>query len=171
VAALIAAGESAAGISGLDGRLTSAVQLAPEMGFVGRPVDTDARLLDLLVNAGYLPVVACIAGDADGTIFNVNADQMAVSCATGWNADKLMFLTDVPGVKNSAGEVVRVLNAGQIRGLIESGTAHGGMQAKLEAALSALASGINEVTIASGHEKRVCQLLLAGSSVGTRLHA
>ncbi len=171
VAALLAAGESAVGISGVDGLLTSAVQLAPEMGFVGRPVKSDGRLLDLLVNAGYLPVVACLAGDAQGSVFNVNADQMAVSCAIGWRADKLLFLTDVAGVKNAAGEVVPVLDLRDMRGLIDSGVAHGGMQAKLEAVTLALTSGVEEVTIASGSELRVCQRLLAGDALGTRLCA
>lgn len=166
VAALLAAGESAIGISGLDGRLTGAVRLAPEMGFVGRPVETDSRLLDLLVNAGYLPVVACIAGDAQGTIYNVNADQMAVSCAIAWNADKLMFLTDVPGVKDSTGNVLPFLNTKQVRELIENGVAHGGMQTKLEAAVSALAAGIQEITIASGNQSRMDRL---PDGTGTRL--
>jgi acetylglutamate kinase len=170
VAALIAHGEAAVGISGVDGVLTTAVQLAPEMQFVGKPVKSDGRLLDLLVNAGYLPVVACLAGDAHGAIYNVNADQMAVSCAVGWRADRLIFLTDVAGVKNASGDLARVLSTKQIRELIDSGVAHGGMQAKLEAAQVALEAGIEEVTIASGNEARICRRLLGGESVGTRLH-
>ncbi len=169
VAALIAAGEAAVGLSGIDGGLTKAVQLSPEMQFVGRPAATEGRLLDLLVNAGYLPVVACLAGDAQGAIFNVNADQMAVSCATGWRADKLIFLTDVAGVKNAAGEVVRFLTTGQIRELIATGVARGGMQAKLEAATAALEAGIEEVLIAPGQEARVLKRLIAGEAMGTRL--
>ncbi len=171
VAALIAAGEAAVGLSGIDGRLTTAIQLDPVLKFVGRPVKTDGRLLDLLVNAGYLPVIACLAASDQGVIFNVNADQMAASCAVGWRADKLIFLTDVPGVRNASGKVASVLNATQIRELIESGVAHGGMQAKLEAASSALASGIAEVLIAPGSEGKVCRRLLAGESIGTRLCA
>ncbi|HZS55532.1 MAG TPA: acetylglutamate kinase [Bryobacteraceae bacterium] len=171
VATITALGEAAVGLSGVDGSLTSAVQLSPEMEFVGKPVKTDARLLDLLVNSGYLPVVACIAGDSKGTIFNVNADQMAVSCAAGWRAGKLIFLTDVPGVKDASGTVAPNLNTDQIRGLISAGVAHGGMQAKLEAAISALACGLEEVIIASGTEPDVCRRLLAGEGIGTRLSA
>jgi acetylglutamate kinase len=171
VAAITAAGEAAVGLSGVDGSLTKAIQLAPEMEFVGRPVKTDARLLNLLVNAGYLPVVACLAGDSKGAIFNVNADQMAVSCAAGWRADKLIFLTDVPGVKNAAGNVAPLLTTTQIRELISTGVAHGGMQAKLEAAALALASGIEEVIVAPGDELNVCRRLLAGEAIGTRLCA
>jgi acetylglutamate kinase len=171
VATITALGEAAVGLSGVDGSLTSAVQLSPEMGFVGRPVKTDARLLDLLVNSGYLPVVACIAGDSKGTIFNVNADQMAVSCAAGWRAGKLIFLTDVPGVKDASGAVARTLNVEQVRELIAAGVAQGGMQAKLEAAILALASGLEEVIIASGNEANVCRRLLAGENLGSRLCA
>jgi acetylglutamate kinase len=169
VAALIAARATPVGISGVDGLLTRAVQLAPEMEFVGRPVKTESRLLDLLIQANYLPVIACLAVDSKGTIFNVNADQMAVSCAAGWRADKLIFLTDVPGVKNASGEIASVLNTVQMRDLIDAGIAYGGMQAKLEAAGLALASGIEEVVIASGSEARVCERLLAGECIGTRL--
>ena len=97
VAALCAAGGSAVGLSGVDGLLTLALPVNPELQFVGKPQRTDGKLLNVLVQAGYVPTVACIAADAQGNIYNVNADQMAVSCAVGWGADKLFFLTDVPG--------------------------------------------------------------------------
>lgn len=171
VAAVLAAGETAVGLSGIDGLLTSAVPLAPELQFVGRPVKTDSRLLDLLVNSGYLPVVACLAGNSEGVIFNVNADQMAVSCAAGWRAHKLIFLTDVPGVRNAAGQVAPVLTTAETVDLIASGVAHGGMQAKLEASTLALRLGIEEVIIAPGNEVKICQRLLAGEPIGTRLCA
>ncbi len=169
VSAIVAAGESAVGLSGVDGPLTSAVQFHPELGSVGKPCKTDGRLLNLLVNAGYLPVIACIAGDKNGNIYNVNADQMAVSCAAGWQADKLLFLTDVAGVKDGADRILTHLAAEDIGRLIESGVAHGGMQAKLEAALAALNGGLDEVIIASGREPNICMRLLAGEELGTRL--
>jgi acetylglutamate kinase len=169
VAAIVAAGGSAVGLSGVDGCLTKAEILNPELGFVGTPVKTDGRLLDLLVQAGYLPVVACVAGDSRGNILNVNADQMAVSCASGWHAAKLIFLTDVPGVKDGAGQLIPLLPVVAVAGLIDGGIAHGGMQAKLEAAVHGLESGISEVTIASGREPAVCTRLLAGESLGTRV--
>ncbi|HEY1212811.1 MAG TPA: acetylglutamate kinase, partial [Bryobacteraceae bacterium] len=147
-----------------------AEQLRPELGFVGRPVRTSGRLLDLLLQGEYLPVVACVAGDQSGAIFNVNADQMAVSCASGWGADRLIFLTDVPGVMDDTGRVIADLTASDIKGLVKSGVAHGGMQAKLEAALAALESGIDKVSIASGHELNVCLRLLDGEKLGTGLY-
>jgi acetylglutamate kinase len=116
-----------------------------------------------------VPVVACIAADAEGNIYNVNADQMAVSCAVGWNADKLFFLTDVPGVKNVDGNVLPELTREEVSDLINSGVAHGGMQAKLESALWALEGGLSEVVIAAGQQPEICSRLLAGERIGTRL--
>lgn len=169
VSSLVAAGKRAVGLSGVDGPLTTAEQLDPDLGFVGKPVDTDGNLLDLLVAGGYTPVVACIAGDMQGCIYNVNADQMAVCCASGWRAEKLFFLTDVPGVKSASGEVIRNLNAERVAELITSGVATGGMQAKLEAAMTALHNGLAEVTIALGRESNICERLLHGEAAGTRL--
>jgi acetylglutamate kinase len=171
VSALIHAGRNAVGLSGVDGCLTIASQLAPELGYVGKPVKTDNRLLEVLLGAGYTPVVACIAGDAQGNIYNVNADQMAASCASGWGADKLIFLTDVQGVKGPDGEVVPELTRKEITRLISLGVAHGGMHAKLDAAAAALDAGLGEVIIAAGHEVRVCSRLAAGEALGTRVRA
>jgi acetylglutamate kinase len=168
VSALIAAGRPAVGLSGVDGGLTTAEPVNSELGFVGQPGRTDERLLDLLVRAGYLPVVACLAGDASGNIYNVNADQMAVSCALGWKADKLLFLTDVAGVHDGSGTVLPHLGTREIGELIRSGIAQGGMQAKLEAVRLALQNGLAEVVVASGHEPGICARLLAGEAVGSR---
>ncbi len=168
-AALIAAGIPAVGLSGVDGLLTAAEQLNAELGFVGHPVRTEGRLLSVLLKAGYMPVVACIAGDQNGNIYNVNADQMAVSCALGWGADRLLFLTDVDGVKDSNGAIVSQLDEATIDELIRSGVAHGGMQAKLEAARYALRNGVPEAVVASGREPDICERLLAGEALGSRL--
>ncbi len=172
VAALCAAGGSSVGVSGVDGLLTSALPVNPELQFVGKPQRTDGKLLNVLVQAGYVPTVACIAADAHGNIYNVNADQMAVSCAVGWNADKLLFLTDVPGVKTAQGHVAPRLTPQDVTELIQSGVAHGGMQAKLESAVWALEGGLSEVVIAPGQEADICgRLLLAGNQTGTRISA
>jgi acetylglutamate kinase len=171
VSALLAAGVAGLGLSGIDGGLTHVIQLNPDLGFVGKPIGTDGALLRLLGKAGYVPVVACIAADSHGTIYNVNADEMAVSCAIGWHADRLVFLTDVPGVKNDRDQVISALTRKGVKELIQSGRAHGGMRAKLEAAIGALDQGLDEVTIASGHETDVCVRLFAGEPLGTRLQS
>ena len=169
VMALVAAGVRAVGLSGVDGPLTVAEQLDARLGYVGRPVETDGRLLDLLSQSGYVPTVACVAGDRQGHIYNVNADQMAVSCAAGWGVQKLVFLTDVAGVRDGSGTILARLDMQEGRALIANGIAHGGMQAKLEAAESALRSGVDEVVIASGREPNVCMRLMGSEQVGTRI--
>lgn len=171
VSAFVKAGSQAVGLSGIDACLTEAVQLDPALGAVGHPVRTRPELLNLLCANGYLPVVACVAGDRHGNIFNVNADQMAVACAVGFEADQLHFLTDVDGVRDAASGVVSTLTIADCEELIRTGVATGGMQAKLNAASEALRGGIGQVIIAPGTLPGACGRLLAGESIGTRLLA
>ena len=169
VASFVAAGAKAVGLSGIDASLTEAEQMHADLGAVGRPIRSDAAILDLLTTNGYLPVVACVAGDKQGRIFNVNADQMAVACASGYRADHLLFLTDVDGVKDSDGNVVSNLTPVGCEKLIAGGIATGGMQAKLNAATDALKNGIAQVIIAPGSLERAAERILAGEPIGTRL--
>ena len=125
-----------------------------DLGAVGRPVRSNVAILNLLAINGYLPVVACVAGDKQGHIYNVNADQMAVACASGYGADQLIFLTDVPGVKSADGEIIPTLTPSDCEKLISTGVATGGMQAKLNAATDALQNGIGQVIIAPGGLER-----------------
>jgi acetylglutamate kinase len=144
VSAFVACGAPAVGLSGMDALLTE-----------GKPIRSDARLLEGLLDLKYLPVVACLAGDRQGRFYNVNADQMAVSVAGALRVDKLWFLTDVDGVKSSDNVVYSELTISQCRKLIESGVATGGMQAKLESAMDAIQTGAGK--------------LLTGVTCGTRL--
>jgi acetylglutamate kinase len=167
VASLVAAGARAVGLSGIDACLAEAEPMNDELGAVGRLVRCDPELLDTLVNAGFLPVVACVAGDRQGRIFNVNADQMAVACALGFRAERLLFLTDVDGVRNANGEVVSRLGIDEAKRLIAGGVATAGMQAKLTAADQALAEGVAEVIIAPGGAPDVVSQLVSGQRLGT----
>jgi acetylglutamate kinase len=169
VSAIIRAGALAVGLSGVDGLLTRAVPLDPELGFVGYPHETDPCLLDLFSKSGYLPVIACVAADEQGNIYNVNADQMAVSCALHWRSDVLILLTDVDGVKDEHGHVVDRLTGWEIEALIASGVAKGGMCAKLTAATHAMQAGLEEIVIASGRHPGICHRILSGEAIGTRL--
>ena len=169
VASMVAAGANAVGLSGIDGCLVEAELLRPELGQVGRPVRSNTGLLDCLTGAGYLPVVACVAGDRQGRIYNVNADQMAVAVASGFRAERLVFLTDVEGVLDSGKRLLPVLSLDQSQDLIRRGIATGGMQAKLTAAGEALRSGIPQVVIAPGAAENVLARLLASEVLGTRL--
>jgi acetylglutamate kinase len=168
VAALIEAGAPAVGLSGVDGGLMTAEPLRPELGAVGRPVHCHAALLQLLTDNGYLPVVACLAGDRQGRIYNVNADQMAVACAVGFQADQLFFLTDVDGVLGADKRPLPLLTLKESEDLIHQGLATGGMLAKLNSAGEALNNGLWEVIIAPGSAPRGIERLLAGESLGTR---
>lgn len=167
--ALLRAGARAVGISGLDGLLAESEALSPELGAVGRVVRTHPEVLDCLIAGGFLPVVACVGGSADGSVYNVNADQMAVACAAGFRADRLLFLTDVPGVMDAEKNVLSRLTPGDCRRLISAGVAAGGMEAKLNAACAALDGGVPQVLIAPGAENSVVQRLLAGEALGTVL--
>ena len=169
VASLNRAGALAVGLTGIDALLAEAEQLDPALGAVGRVTRSNAGLLELLSANRYLPVVACVAGDRAGNIYNVNADQMAVACAAAFRARQLIFLTDVAGVMDGSHEVRPLLTAGEARALIASGVATGGMQAKLNAALAALEAGIAEVRIAPGAADRVLGRILEGEALGTRL--
>ena len=169
VASLVEAGSRAVGLSGIDACLTEAEPMHAELGAVGRPVKSNPELLWLLTNNGYVPVVACVAGDRSGRIYNVNADQMAVACASGFGADRLIFLTDVEGVRGSEGTVLPMLTPTDCEQLIRQGVASGGMEAKLNAATDALSNGISEVVIAPGALEHAVERLCSGQAIGTRL--
>jgi acetylglutamate kinase len=169
VAAFIACGVPAVGLSGMDALLTEARPMGDELGFVGKAVRSDPRLLHTLIEFKYLPVIACVAGDRQGNFFNVNADQMAVSVAAALKVDKLLFLTDVDGVRGQDNQVCSTLSLDECRHLIENGVAAGGMRAKLESAAEALEAGIPEVVIAPGAWPDIVAKLLRGAEIGTRL--
>ncbi|MFB3775949.1 MAG: acetylglutamate kinase [Bryobacteraceae bacterium] len=169
VAALIEAGAEAVGLSGIDGCLVEAELLRADLGQVGRPVRANARLLDCLLAGGFLPVVACVAGDRQGRIYNVNADQMAVACAAAFQADKLVFLTDVDGVLGADKQRIPLLSLSAAEALIAGGVATGGMQAKLTSAGQAIREGVPEVIIAPGAAEGGLGRLLGGEALGTRM--
>jgi len=169
VAAFAAVGAPAVGLSGVDAGLAEAEPLNPELGFVGKPVRSNPKVLEVLTSNHLLPVVACVAGDSAGNMYNVNADQMAVACARAFRVDKLLFLTDVDGVRCASGGIMPELSVEQCRQLIGDGVATGGMQAKLESAISGLEAGIGEVVIAPGAREGIVGDLVAGKRVGTRI--
>ena len=169
VASLVAAGAEAVGISGIDACLVEAEQMDPALGAVGRVLKANPGLLRTLIAGGYLPVVACVGGDRQGHLYNVNADQMAVACAAGFGADLLVFLTDVAGVLDGDKRLLPQLSAAESQALIASGVATGGMQAKLNAAHSALEQGVGQVRIAPGAAEGILERVLADEPAGTRM--
>ena len=159
----------AVGISGIEGALVEAEQMDPALGSVGRVTHADPALLDALLAGGFLPVVACVAADREGHLYNVNADQMAVACAVAFGANQLIFLTDVPGVLDAGRCLLPQLTMAQSESLISTGVATGGMLAKLHAAAGALRQGVPQVRICAGAADGVLERILAGGEPGTRL--
>jgi acetylglutamate kinase len=141
VVAIQALGGKAVGLSGCDGNLLWAGVKSPEMGYVGEIVAVDPTPLTLLLNAGYMPVVAPISfGSVEGrvTMLNVNGDTAAGEIAAALAAEKLIFLTDVDGIHDGSGQVVPKLNLAEAKDVLASGVASGGMIPKIEASLKAL---------------------------------
>jgi acetylglutamate kinase len=169
VSSLVEAGAKAVGLSGIDACLAEAEPLRAEFGAVGRVVRSNPEVLHVLTAAGFVPVVACVAGDRAGRVYNVNADSMAVACATAFGADRLIFLTDVDGVRGADGSVIPSLTPEACARLVADGIATGGMQAKLNSASEAVRSGIAQVIVAPGIVEGAAARIVAGECIGTRL--
>jgi len=141
VVAIQALGGKAVGLSGCDGNLLWSSVKSPGMGYVGDIVAVDPTPLKLLLNAGYMPVLAPISfGSVEGrvTLLNVNGDTAAGEIAAALAADKLVFLTDVNRIRDGSGQAVSKLNLMQAGDMVASGVASGGMIPKIEASLRAL---------------------------------
>jgi len=150
VAAIQLAGMPAIGFCGGDGmtfRARKKFVHGRDLGFVGEICFAEPCWIEALWQQGGIPVLASLALGADGEYYNVNADEMAASCAAACHANTLIFLTDVPGVKDAAGSVMPWLTTKQVPGLIADSTIAGGMLPKLEACSNALRRGVGRVRI------------------------
>jgi acetylglutamate kinase len=151
VQAINDAGGRAVGLSGKDDDLMVCVADDPELGFVGRPVEMNVQVLRDLYGAGIIPVVAPVAtGMAENETFNVNGDTAAGAIAGALQADRLLLLTDVAGVKDDKGEVLTQLGSARAQEMIETGVIKGGMIPKVETALAAIEAGVRAVVILDG---------------------
>ena len=156
VASLVGEGVRALGLSGEDAALVTATPLDPErLGHVGQPHRINVELLWLLLDAGYLPVLSPVSRNACagrggalplGDALNVNGDDAASAIAVALAARELLLVADVPGVMVD-GAVVSKLDAHATADLLRNGSATGGMRAKLQAGLSAVAGGVERVRI------------------------
>ncbi|MFG5381002.1 acetylglutamate kinase [Yoonia sp. R2-816] len=161
VQAIMDEGGRAVGLSGKDDDLMVAEADDPELGFVGKPVEMNVQVLRDLYSAGIIPVVAPVATGMDMLeTFNVNGDTAAGAIAGALKADRLLLLTDVPGVKDASGEVVTQLTTDQVGAMIADGTIAGGMIPKTETALAALEQGVRAVVILDGRLPNACLLEL-----------
>jgi acetylglutamate kinase len=136
-------GGKAIGLSGVDGGVVAGKNKNSALGLTAEELTVDVKLLRILLNTGYMPVVApvCLNSDysnnARSNILNVNGDTIAAQIAAALKAAKLIFLTDVPGIYDNSKNVISHVDSVTARTMIESGTASGGMIAKLEAGLIA----------------------------------
>jgi acetylglutamate kinase len=158
VAALVAAGVRAVGLTGVDAGFAPAKRASGyrtssgavvDLGFVGDPVDADPALLELLTARGYVPVVASLGVD-DGVVLNVNADVMAGRIAAALRSPELVIAGGTAGVLDGNGQPIPTLDVDGIDRLIASGTATAGMIAKLDACRAALHQGVARVRIVDG---------------------
>ena len=149
VAAIGEAGQPAIGMCGGDLRMVLASKKKqPDLGYVGEVSAPWMRSwIERFWDAGVVPVVSSLALGFDGEYYNVNADQMASAFAVACDADALVYLTDVAGVKDADGAVLRWLDVNAIAGMVEQATVSGGMLPKLEACTSALKKGVTRVRI------------------------
>jgi acetylglutamate kinase len=170
VAALRDVGVDAVGLSGVDGGLLVAERVEG-MGLVAHVVGLRRDLLDSLLVADQVPVVAPLARDEQGIVCNVNADDAAAGIAAGLGARQLVLMTDVDGIRDADGGRLDTLTAGEAEALIESGVIDGGMVPKVRAAVSALGWEGAEAIIADSAAPDALARALDDPTFGTRIGA
>ena len=181
VGTIAAEGGKAIGLCGKDGNMVRArrvtrtvvdpdsnIEKVVDLGFVGEPEHVDRTVLDAVINAEIIPVLAPVAIGSDGETYNVNADTFAGAIAGALKAKRLLLLTDVPGVLDKDRRLIPELTIDQCRRLIADGTITGGMIPKVETCIYALDQGVEAVVILDGKEAHAVLLeLLTDHGAGT----
>lgn len=143
-----------------------------DLGLVGEVEHVEPKLIRELCASGFVPVIAPVAVDAEGTPLNVNADTAAGEVAAALGAAKLVLMTDVAGVRDAAGKHLSSLGATRTEELIQSGVISGGMIPKVRCALSAVEKGVEKVHIIDGRQRHALLLeIFTDRGVGTEIHA
>ncbi len=166
-------GGQAVGLTGKDGGLIKATQMcltrnspelkAPEIidiGHVGEVESIDPSIVEMLVDGNFIPVIAPIGVGADGCSYNINADLVAGRVAEVLHAEKLLLLTNTPGLLDRDGKLLTDLEIPTVEALIADGTIHGGMLPKIRCALEAVQAGVNRSHIVDGRVKHAVMLEL-----------
>ena len=175
------AGGRAIGLTGKDGNMIMAEKMLLErkaengqlienidIGQVGKVTQIDASVVRMLEEDRFIPVIAPIGVGKDGTSYNINADIVAGKMAEVLHAERLLLLTNTPGVLNQDGKLLDVLSQQDIQNLIDDGTIHGGMLPKLACAMDAIAGGAQNASIIDGRVPHAVLLeLLTDQGVGT----
>jgi acetylglutamate kinase len=175
-------GGRAVGLSGKDGTLLLCEKLLQEVkgddgsvelvdiGFVGDVVKVNQELIQTLEHGKFVPVIAPVGVGEDGQSYNINADVVAGRVAGALKAEKLMLLTDVSGVKDKGGELLRSIDLAHVPGLIDDGTISGGMIPKVECCVNALNDGVKKAHIVDGRVQHAILLeIFTDGGVGTEI--
>lgn len=169
-------GGRAIGITGKDGQLIQAKKLGgswgsdgqPDIGQVGEVESIDTDILSMLSDSDYIPVIAPVAGSADGQTYNINADIVAGKLSEVLQAEKLMLLTNVTGLLDAQGNTLTGLSSKQVEDLIDSGVIAGGMLPKIRCALDAVQSGVRSAHIIDGRVPHAALLeIFSDEGIGT----
>jgi acetylglutamate kinase len=178
-------GGRAVGLTGKDGGLIRARQLevkrpddderageSVDIGHVGEVAGIDPAVVEMLDGGDFIPVIAPIGVGDDGRSYNINADLVAGRLAETLSADKLILMTNTPGILDADGQLLTGLDAKRVADLIADGTIASGMLPKVRCALEAVANGVDAATIVDGRvEHAVLLELLTDSGVGTLIHS
>ncbi len=179
------AGALAVGICGKDGGLIRArkltrtvrdpdshIERALDLGFVGEPESVDVRVIHALTGAGLIPVIAPVAMGADGQTYNINADSVAGAVAGALGAQRLLMLTDVPGVLDADRHLIPDMTIADVGAAIASGVISGGMIPKVENCVEAVRKGVRGAVILDGRMGHACLLeLFTEGGIGTLIRA
>ena len=175
VSAINIHGASAVGVSGQDAGLLRVTQRDPDLGFVGDIDSVDPTVLKSAIADNAVPVVATIGNDASGQAYNVNADTAASAIAVALGAEKLIYLTDIEGLrahKDDASSIIRRTTASEISRLMANGSIDGGMIPKMESCVEAITSGVSRCHILDGRIPHVLLIeLFTIAGVGTMITA
>ncbi|HXC64158.1 MAG TPA: acetylglutamate kinase [bacterium] len=168
-------GRVAAGLSGKDGHLLEARKLKGkvDLGYVGEVVKVNTEILEALESRGFIPIIAPVAMGRDGQAYNCNADLVAGAVAAALKAEKLVMMTDQPGLLRDVkdpGSLIASVKAGQVAGLKKKGVIDKGMLPKMEACLTALKAGCGKVHIIDGRVHHALLLeIFTDSGIGTEI--
>nr|YP_009732057.1 acetylglutamate kinase [Gracilaria edulis]QHS70495.1 acetylglutamate kinase [Gracilaria edulis] len=166
---------TAVGLSGKDANLIIASPLFPQQpdNYTGKIEKINLKVVDLLLHSGYIPVIASVASDKNGQAYNINADSVAGAIAESLNADKLILLTDMPGIMsdtNNPASLFKNLDVQQLENLKDKKIILGGMIPKVDCCIKALKNNVRSVHIVNGSIEHVLLLeILTSSSTGSIL--